>query len=280
MLQCTVCQVVRPTCPTFRPTISPTYYNFFTMPESIYKLVSRISRRYMLRFGIGRMPGASSSGSMIADNSPDPSVLCLMDVCSASKAEASDAAAPPKVIAQVDEDKADWAKRNAKARVKHFTYTESRPLASMQRVRMMLECMRVLYQHEVYLASEEFELDQLGAIASAKQRGLPTRGVRNYKLQLGARMEGEQLLHEQLSKVYTNETQWSVVPVESRTMAYRCKSFRMSSRIGCSAEWHLARKHTSPDEQMFLLAGNPSPELRAKVYDTMLSEPICFSLRI
>ena len=131
------------------------------------------------------MPGASSSGSMIADNSPDPSVLCLMDVCSASKAEASDAAAPPKVIAQVDEDKADWAKRNAKARVKHFTYTESRPLASMQRVRMMLECMRVLYQHEVYLASEEFELDQLGAIASAKQRDLPTGG--GSQLQVAAR---------------------------------------------------------------------------------------------
>ena len=116
----------------------------FPRPESVYKLVSRISVRFMLRFGLRRMPSPDFL-DMLADQQPTQMAIMDVGVVEVGGSAATDRALPESAVR--DGEPEDFARKNAKARVKHFTYTETDPQPSMQRMRIMIEPLRLLYSH-------------------------------------------------------------------------------------------------------------------------------------
>ena len=101
------------------------------------------------------------------------------------------------------------------------------------------------------LVSKPWETKQQAAVAKAiKSNNMTFK--REYSLTVAAKMAHEQQLLKRLEYTGENESMWLHIPNACRTVSFRATTFRMSSRCGCAAEWHLNRPHRLPPFPLFL----------------------------
>ena len=124
-------------------------------------------------------------------------------------------------------------------------------LGRVMRGRILMEGLREGMSDRLVVGSRPWERKQQAEVAKAIKSGNLTY-KRQYPMTVAATMAHEEQLVKRLRYIGENETMWQQVPNASRTVAFRCTSFRMSSRCGCACEWHFNRLHRLPPFPLFL----------------------------
>ena len=153
-----------------------------------------------------------------------------------------------------DADKTDGdehRKRVAKAIFEASNFSDRQLLLGrLMRGRILMEGLREGMADRLVVGSKPWEKSQLALVARAIYENETHK--RQYPLTVSAQMCHEKLLFQRLQHIGESEGMWKQIPNESRTVAFRCTTFRMSSRSGCATEWYFCKPHRLPPYPLFL----------------------------
>jgi hypothetical protein len=233
-------------------------WDFVGAMESLYRLYSTSMIRFVAWFSTpsGRVLGVFGA----LEDRPAALAIAADPLDGSGENDAAAAAAQ----GRLDEEKT-YAEQNAKCRRKAFAYSQTDPLASLMQERIVMEPLRLHLHSKLYLGSSSFEKKQRVRVATAAARNLPTRGARDFRLQLVARGAMEAEFYVRLEHAFRVESMWAAIPRSNATFEFRAKSFRMLSRSGGSIEEYFCRRARLFPVPLYLLVHNDDEDTLQRV---------------
>ena len=133
----------------------------------------------------------------------------------------------------------------------------TRPFDRLVLQRLVMEPLRALHRKQFSVASDDWEMAQRAKALRAAKLGKTGFGVRDYRLCLAAKGDDERHFVESLNLLLGPSPLWSLVPINSYTVAFSSLAFRLLSRAGCVIHDLLTHRHQKFPFKMFRLLGEP-----------------------
>ena len=184
-------------------------------------------------------------------------------------APAADAPAPLPESAKGNVDGDPWAEENAKNRAIATRWMAGSPLRDTVLARVTMEPAMAVLRKQLAIGASGWERQQhkrtLGALGA-------NRNI-SYRIVIAARGELDLQFSHHMRMLLQSNSLWSVLYDRDRTEHTRCLAYRMAAREMAEYERLLARRHRSPQFQLFLLLDNQPAALEKLC--TMLRHQPC-----